>query len=276
MNTLKIFACDHRNLHGKTWKYDAIRIGTGFNNDCELKDINGETICTLENDKLLSEYTAIWWIWKHISELDNPDYIGFCHYRRFFTLCKPNYGVFPIVNIPMAYEYPYAVNAELKHDNMLKLITQYNADGIIPIPFPDYSYCKYCNDVIQLMINESNFLNLKFTVDHCNMMFSELKQSMKSFFTDDIISKSFLQTNTFHFNLFVLNSELFDIYNKIMNDCISKIINNLKIDNQLYHLHQRSIAYATERFSSCIFFAMIFSGKKFIQLPMLMIDNKQE
>jgi hypothetical protein len=44
-NMIKIFACDHRNLNGKKWIYPFIRIGTGFNNDCTIKDIDGETIC---------------------------------------------------------------------------------------------------------------------------------------------------------------------------------------------------------------------------------------
>jgi hypothetical protein len=95
-DTIKIFACDHRNLNGKKWNYPFIRIGTGFNNDCDIKDIDGETICDQKNNKFLSEYTSIWWIWKHLNKLNNPKYIGFTHYRRFFTTATPNYGVFPL------------------------------------------------------------------------------------------------------------------------------------------------------------------------------------
>ena len=103
-NSIRVFACDHRYLGSKPWLYDAVRLGTGFSNDCKLKDIDGETICTPENDKLMSEYTAIWWLWKHIKELGDPDYVGFCHYRRFFTAAGPNYGVFPIHSVPASRE----------------------------------------------------------------------------------------------------------------------------------------------------------------------------
>ena len=103
-SSIRVFACDHRCLGSKPWLYDAVRLGTGFSNDCKLKDTDGETICTPENDKLMSEYTAIWWLWKHIKELGDPDYVGFCHYRRFFTAADPNYGVFPIHSVPASRE----------------------------------------------------------------------------------------------------------------------------------------------------------------------------
>lgn len=102
--SIEVFACDHRYLGNKPWLFDMTRLGTGFANDCKLKDTDGETICTFANNKLMSEYTAIWWVWKHYKELGDPDYVGFCHYRRFFTAHKPNYGAYPICCIPPEME----------------------------------------------------------------------------------------------------------------------------------------------------------------------------
>lgn len=94
---LKIFACDHRSIDEKRdWPYPFERLGTGFVNNCSLKDIDGESICTQRTNKFFSEYTAIWWLWKHLKEVEITRYIGFVHYRRFFTVARPNYGLFPI------------------------------------------------------------------------------------------------------------------------------------------------------------------------------------
>jgi hypothetical protein len=41
----------------------------------------------------------MWWIWKHLTEIGKPDFIGMTQYRRYFTRSKPNYGPFPIVNL---------------------------------------------------------------------------------------------------------------------------------------------------------------------------------
>lgn len=95
LKSIKCFAVDHRSTNG-IWPFPYIRLGTGFTNDCVLKDTVGESICTERFDSFLSEWTAIWWVWKHLSDFGKTDYVGMAHYRRFFTTLKPNYGVFPI------------------------------------------------------------------------------------------------------------------------------------------------------------------------------------
>lgn len=34
----------------------------------------------------LNEVTAMYWIWKHAECIGNPEFIGVCHYRRFFNM----------------------------------------------------------------------------------------------------------------------------------------------------------------------------------------------
>ena len=35
-----------------------------------------------------NELTAVYWAWKNYDKLGNPDYIGLCHYRRYFLFRK--------------------------------------------------------------------------------------------------------------------------------------------------------------------------------------------
>ncbi len=52
--------------------------------DNMIGDDTGENISELNRD--LNEWTVLYWAWKNYDKLGNPDYIGLCHYRRFFEL----------------------------------------------------------------------------------------------------------------------------------------------------------------------------------------------
>ena len=45
-------------------------------------DDTGENISDL--NRYLNECTAIYWAWKNLDKLGNPDYVGLAHYRRYF------------------------------------------------------------------------------------------------------------------------------------------------------------------------------------------------
>ena len=48
-----------------------------------LRDDEGDNIAY--KNGVFNEMTAIYWVYKHLSELGNPDVVGFVHYRRFFA-----------------------------------------------------------------------------------------------------------------------------------------------------------------------------------------------
>ena len=64
--------------------YQTIQVGNAEQifGDC-LRDNTGDHISN--KNKNYCELTAIYWLWKNVSDLD---YIGICHYRRYFTRNK--------------------------------------------------------------------------------------------------------------------------------------------------------------------------------------------
>lgn len=267
--SIQVFACDHQTVD--IWKLPFIRIGTGYHNNSAIKDNIEENI--LQNyDQLLSEGTSIWWLWKHLPDFGNPDYVGFCHYRRFFTLLKPNFGAFPIFSNSFA-NFDKLTDYIITPAQQLAIIQQNNADGILPLPFPDYGYANSCNTIQDLMKAESDKDDMQLNMPKhlCDKAFdillentpSNLKSKMQNTFSD---------LNGYHFNIFTLKRELFDLYSQIIwKSCfdIEKYAHDEKIEN----LHPRWLAYLLERYSSCIFKMMQLNNQKFIELPMMMLNK---
>ena len=51
-----------------------------------LRDDEGDNIA--DKNGVFNEMTAIYWVYKHLIELGNPDVIGFVHYRRFLAFSE--------------------------------------------------------------------------------------------------------------------------------------------------------------------------------------------
>lgn len=62
--------------------YNTIRVGKSYTglDFSRITDDNGENIA--EKNPNYCELTAFYWLWKNIHDID---YIGICHYRRYFT-----------------------------------------------------------------------------------------------------------------------------------------------------------------------------------------------
>ena len=85
MNKVKIFICCHK---PDTVKHDDVytplHVGRALSKyKEEMKDMigddTGENIS--EKNPFYSEATGIYWIWKNVHD---TEYVGLCHYRRFF------------------------------------------------------------------------------------------------------------------------------------------------------------------------------------------------
>lgn len=93
MSFIKILVCCHKKSELPESKlYLPIQVGKKRNNielgiqsDCQ---INGEDCDNIsEKNNIYCEMTAMYWAWKNIEKLySDIDYIGLCHYRRYFNV----------------------------------------------------------------------------------------------------------------------------------------------------------------------------------------------
>ena len=77
--TIQIFSADHHK--DSIYILPFIRVSDKI--ECPVNICNDRFLH--ENRDILSEVSRILYINKHLDDFGNPDYIGFCHYRRFFA-----------------------------------------------------------------------------------------------------------------------------------------------------------------------------------------------
>ena len=89
MKKIKIYVAYHKK--GQIIKnevFEPIHVGHSLNPDEWFEnnmicDNNGINIS--HKNKGYCELTAHYNVWKNLEQFDNPDYVGFCHYRRLFN-----------------------------------------------------------------------------------------------------------------------------------------------------------------------------------------------
>ena len=84
MKNIKIIVATHKKYQmPKDEMYMPVQVGAEGKKDLGYqKDNEGENI-SLKNP-FYCELTGLYWAWKNL----NADYIGLCHYRRYFSSCK--------------------------------------------------------------------------------------------------------------------------------------------------------------------------------------------
>ncbi len=103
--------------------YKKICLGNSFAKDCDYLDNTGINISHLNRE--YCELTATYWLWKNCSD----DFIGLCHYRRFFNFI-PLQSNENIINTNYSQEVNDLLSNTLQIYNLEKLLDRY--DLIIP------------------------------------------------------------------------------------------------------------------------------------------------
>ena len=84
MENIKVIVATHKKYQmPKDEMYIPVQVGAEGKDDLGYqKDNEGENI-SLKNP-FYCELTGLYWAWKNL----NADYVGLCHYRRYFSSCK--------------------------------------------------------------------------------------------------------------------------------------------------------------------------------------------
>lgn len=260
MDTIQIFACDHRK--NVQWDLPFIRLGTE----------DSGAVLTIANDQeiqpfaiKLSEGAQIWWVWKHLAELGNPSYVGFCHYRRFFGAADRLIQDFPSGCLDLSRIFNPA--------DQLHMILQTKVDGIVPVcfnPLPKNNQVQY-STVAQQTKLISDHDGLGFTSKVIDKAFDLLVECAPQRLKDKV-QAAYSDSDIFVCNIFTLKTSLFNEYCQTVFAAVKKLAEFAE-DIDTSKFHKRWMGYILERYTSSMLKAFQADGAKLGIVPLLTIDG---
>lgn len=258
---IKIFAADHRK--NVDWQLPYIRLGN-IQSDSALKIT---TVSALRH-KTLSEIAQAIDIKNKWKDYGSPDWLGLCHYRRFFTLCDKFYGKW-LIDIPASQFNssmcctPFQQLAMLKHHNADVLCFQKVRSYVDEEAFK-------VNNIIDEMELYGTKVDLNMSRAQIEKSFDILNycipQDLKSHF-DEV-----MRCKTIHCcNILTTRASLFCQWASILEE--SYEICKEEFEKDISTFNRRWFAYLSERFTSIIIDSYELSGRKKLILPLLTLDG---
>lgn len=261
-NDIKIFAADHRSK--VDWNLPYIRLGN-CQSDATLKIA---TVPVLWH-KQLSETAQAIDIKNRWKEFGSPDYLGLCHYRRFFTIAfndgKLLYDLKEDQFKPQMCCTPIQQIALLKKRDADMLcfarVKSYNDDVADKI-----------HNVVDELENYGKCVKLNMTREQLDIVFDvlykHLPQSLKDYFND-----AMKKTTVHCCNIFTAKAELFCTWATLIEDTYKECKDMFDEAGVRHSFNPRWFSYIAERLTSIYLDCCELSGKKKIYLPLLTIDG---
>lgn len=225
MQNIKILVAAHK--PDKIYQdniYTPIQVGkeiSQYNLDI-LSDNIGDNIS--KKNPMYCELTALYWAWKN---LRNIDFIGLCHYRRYFDFHKQSHWYLPISIMPTQamqhfdFSIPSTVFNKLKQGNIIVSKKEILRESL---------YTHYC-----IFHISDDIRTLKKVIEEQNDY-----QYIQAF------NKVMLQDSFSPYNMFIMSWNEFDKYCTWLFSVLSKVENKIDISN--YNNVQRRIyGYMAER-----------------------------
>ena len=203
-----------------------------------LRDDVGKNIA-YKNNKY-NELTAIYWVYKHINEFWNDEYIGFFHYRRF--LCFNGLD-------QTAYVQRY-INHELidiGNDRINEIFKEY--DFISPRPSHYKSVRKHYE-------RSHNRVDIDIILELIDKKYPEYSDDAREYFNNP---------NDYLYNMFVFKKKDFMEYSKFLFSLVDEFC---KYKNDSLRL------FISERITGIFIYHLIKQGYKPYHLPVLYVRRK--
>ena len=257
---IKIFAADHRK--NVDWQLPYIRLG-----NCQSDAINKITSVPLLRHKILSEVAQAIDIKNKWKEYGSPEWLGLCHYRRFFTLATKGE---PLIDIS---EDQFQPNMCCTPIQQLAILKKNDADMLCFARVKSYfdKEESTINNIIDEMQLYGSKVNLNMSREQLEKAFSILNYCMPNelaMYFDAAMHKT-----TIHCcNIFTARAEMFCQWASLLEDTYN--ICKEEFSKESINFNKRWFAYLSERFTSIILDAFELSGRKKIFLPLLTIDGK--
>ncbi len=207
---MKIFVVTHKNEFLENEIHLPLRVGGAcIKNMPGFCDNTGENIA--EKNRSYSELTAQYWIWKNF----NTDYIGLCHYRRYFSKSLIAKILAPITKKPDTYL--------LSEDDVLRIMKKYEI--ILP---KKRNY--FIESVESHYANAHNHSDLQKVREIIGKHHPEYTEAF-----EEVMKKRSLHL----YNMFIMNEKLFEKYSDWLFGILFRVEEN--IDFQNYDSYQERV-----------------------------------
>lgn len=247
--TIQIFASDHRK--NVEWNLPFIRVLDS--NDAAINFANDSFL--YENRDVLSEASRMIYIYEHLSEFGNPDYVGFCHYRRFFADVK--------VDAPWLETSDHSFEKMiLNPSDQLRMIQASNVNGIIEHHFLEVQFngvqdintwFKALNQFLERLRIPEELID--FSIDQ---FYQNVEDWLKPFFV-----QAYSIMPIYHQNIFTVDRTTLDLVMKPLCKSVREIL-KFEADGsfQKKKYSGRWLAYIIEYlFTNVMFHALELTGK---------------
>lgn len=227
----KIFIVTHKTLPlVNNELYTSIQVGYGDTIPNIIRDNTGEQI-SLKN-KNYCELTATYWIHKNVKDCQ---FVGICHYRRFFNFYNPFYNLKPSAQKKITATKFYktkSFNADEKtlEKKIASILNKY--DIILPKPY----YFKKTT-VTENYYNNHRKNDWEITKEIITRKYPEYQESIIKYLDEGRI---------FHFgNMMICSKEKFDNYNQWLFSILFELEKTINIPENQYQA--RVFGFISER-----------------------------
>ena len=222
-----------------------------------IGDDTGENISRL--NEFFCELSAIYWTWRNYDKIDNPNYIGFMHYRRHFLFGNKNdkpdfYGLVKFQQIDKDY-----LEQNLTNDENIKQIVN-NYDAIIPNPINIQDQAK------------NNFEHYKkfHNIEDLKKAYTILEEKYPEY-------KSIIEEyNNSHFayflNMFIFKKEIFFKYCEWLFSILFELRDKIDIYNRTSY-QRRVLGFISERLTDIFFLKLYKENYNIKTLPVSFIND---
>lgn len=284
MTSVKILVAHHKpGIVIESDMYLPVHVGKALSNyKLNMQgDDTGDNISKL--NPILCEMTAVYWAWKNV----NADYIGLCHYRRYFTFLNKSIGeriidklkyllirtfgnLFrPGVNFSYTRQVCISDDDLLKENSLLfenrirKYVELNEVDYVAPSPY--YNSC-YNNEMFFSVLGR----------DHIQRLREIIRADMPDFYK--YIEATLKSNLLYAANMCILRKELFNDYCKIVFSVLEKhyerTIHEKWCDDPLKErCYARVSGYLAEIITSAFVLKMIKEKKKGIIVNTMFLNK---
>lgn len=226
-----------------------------------IGDDTGDNISNL--NRFLCEFTGMYWAWKNYEYIGDPDYIGFCTYRRCFDFSgktdksKIEYGMIYRDIIPDDIEDCFGY----KEENIDKIINGFDIVHGVKVNY----YCSVKEQFKELEDQE-------FGLD-ANIFYKILDYLKETSIYKKAVEEYECSKEQFWYNCFIMKKEIFFEYCEFIFPILFKF--HKEIEYNRYNINgQRMIAYIGERLTGVFLTQKINDGVKTLAVPINMLNEK--